>query len=247
MVIFWYNEFMNTPLTERGLVVGLTGGIGSGKSTVAQKFKELGAGVVDADVVSDEVMLRGTETYEEIVRYWGKAILNDQKEIDKGRLGEVVFPNDQPPGVKSEALKRLEAIKHPAISHEIDRRLEANLQLGNYAVLDSPLLLETGGEKKVHYVVVVDVSEETQRRRAEDREYEREREGKKRRNIEAIMAQQMDRQERIRLADFIINNNGPREEARREVALWHLTRFLPMHLTLQGKNDERSAQPDLEQ
>ncbi|MBI3494623.1 dephospho-CoA kinase [Candidatus Saccharibacteria bacterium] len=230
--------------TEPGLVVGLTGGIGSGKSTIANRFKELGVGIVDADVISDEVMLRGTEAYEEIVKYWGKAILNESREIDKGRLGEIVFPKDQPPGVKSAALQRLEAIKHPAIGHEVDRQLQANLRLGNYAILDSPLLLETGGEQRVHYVVTVDVNEATQRKRAEAREDERVAEGKKRRNVDAIIAQQMARTERNERSHFIVNNNGPIEESHRTVATMHFGRFLPMHLTMLGKNDEEPVKTD---
>ena len=232
---------MKQLFTEPGLVVGLTGGVGSGKSTIANRFNELGAGIVDADVISDEVMLRGTEAYREIVKYWGAAILNDDKEIDKGRLGEIVFPKGQQPGVKSEALKRLEAIKHPAIGQEVDRQLQANLRLGNYAILDSPLLLETGGDQKVHYVVVVDVNERTQRERANKREDDREAEGKKRRNVDAIIAQQMARQERNERSHFIVNNNGPIEDSHRTVATLHFGRFLPMHLTLLGRNDEEPA------
>lgn len=230
--------------SEPGLVVGLTGGIGSGKSTISNRFKELGAGVVDADVISDEVMLRGTEAYEEIVRFWGRAILDDDQEIDKARLGDVVFPKDQPPGVKSEALKRLEDIKHPAIGQEIDRQLQANLRLGNYAILDSPLLLETGGEQRVHYVVTVDVNQRTQRQRAEAREDEREAEGKKRRNVDAIIAQQMTRQVRINRSDFVINNNGPLAESYRTVATLHFGRFLPMHDTILARNDEEPVKTD---
>ncbi len=119
-------------------VIGLTGGIGSGKSTVAAFLAELGAAVIDADRVGHEVLSRGSEAWQQVVATFGRQILNPDGEIDRSRLGGIVFGN---PG----ALSKLNSIMHPPIGEMVAARLKQYRQQGvAVVVIDAPLLIEAG-------------------------------------------------------------------------------------------------------
>ncbi len=136
-------------------LVGLTGGIASGKSTVAARFVERGAELIDADDVAREVTLPGTDAWREIVEAFGEDVLDDEGFIDRPRLGRLVF---------ADARKRatLNEITHPRIAASIADRLEVLAALDGVVVVDVPLLVELGVERGYDAIVVVATHEETQ-------------------------------------------------------------------------------------
>ncbi|MDF2957206.1 MAG: Dephospho-CoA kinase [Candidatus Alkanophagales archaeon MCA70_species_1] len=195
------------------LRVGLTGGIASGKSLVAKFFMELGAYVIDYDVLSREVVRPGTEAWWRIVETFGKEILRRDLTIDRKKLGDIVFADHS-------KLRKLEEIVHPAISEEGERRLAALEKLDPEAIviLDIPLLIEkmlasspTAEKLKLDKIIVVYVSEETQLRRLCERDGISEEEA--RRRIRA----QLPLKEKLKYADFVIDNEGSIEDTRRQV------------------------------
>ena len=187
--------------------VGLTGGIGSGKSTVASLLKERGATVIDADAIARQVVEPGSETLAELVAEFGDRILRDDGSLNRGELAAIAFADRI-------ATERLNEIMHPAIKAETVRLLSA---AGDSAIVihDMPLLLETGQQDLVDMVVVVDVPEEVQRERAVGQR------GLSLDDVERRMAAQVIRSERLARADVVIDNSGPREDTARQVdALW---------------------------
>ena len=129
-------------------LIGLTGGIASGKSTVADRFVHHGAELIDADVIAREVTQPGTDAYRDIVEHFGRAVLDDDGFIDRAALGEIVF---------SEPAQRavLNGITHPPILAEIADQLELLVAFDGCVVLDVPLLVETDADRKYDAVVVV--------------------------------------------------------------------------------------------
>ena len=187
--------------------VGLTGGIGSGKSTVASLLKERGATVIDADAIARQVVEPGSETLAELVAEFGDRILRDDGSLNRGELAAIAFADRI-------ATERLNEIMHPAIKAETVRLLSA---AGDSAIVihDMPLLLETGQQDLVDMVVVVDVPEEVQRERAVGQR------GLSLDDVERRMAAQVIRSERLARADVVIDNSGTREDTARQVdALW---------------------------
>jgi dephospho-CoA kinase len=179
------------------LVVGLTGGIGSGKSAVADAFAALGAPVVDADLIAHELSAPGRAGHEAIVAAFGASVLAPDGTIDRARLRERVFADDG-------ARARLEAALHPPIRAEIARRVAA--WRAPYGILVVPLLLERGGVSRlVDRVLVVDAPEEAQVRRVGLRS------GLDPAQVRAIMATQLARRERLAQADDVLDNSGPHE------------------------------------
>ena len=177
-------------------VVGITGGIGSGKSAVTDHLEKLGITVVDADKVARVVVEPGTPGLAAIAEHFGTDILLADGDLDRAALREIVFDNPDERGV-------LEGITHPRIRHEIARQLtEAS---SPYVVLSSPLLLESGQNTFADYVVVVDVPEEVQLRRTMARDDNSET------LVKQIMAAQLDRQTRLSRADTSIMNDGSLE------------------------------------
>lgn len=175
------------------LLVGLTGGIGSGKSTVAEKFRALGAGYVDADIVAREVVAPGTEALDAIVARFGASILQADGSLDRAALRQCIFSD---PAAKL----WLEQLLHPLIREELF--LQLRILNTPYAILVAPLLLENGLDKFCDRVLLVDVSEQTQLTRTMARDQN---------NVEqvkAIMAAQLGRQQKLAVADDIIDNNG---------------------------------------
>lgn len=136
-------------------LVGLTGGVASGKSTVAELFAKQGAEVIDADVVARQVVEPGTDAYRKIVEHFGDAILDDEGFIDRPALGAIVFGDDRQRAVLNE-------ITHPPILATIADRLELLVAFDGCVVLDVPLLVEMDSDRRYDAVVVVATSEQTQ-------------------------------------------------------------------------------------
>jgi dephospho-CoA kinase len=173
--------------------VGLTGGIASGKSTVADYLGKLGANVIDTDVIAREVVEPGQPALNEIKREFGDSVLRDDGTLDRPAMRRIIFSDD-------EARRRLEAILHPRIR---ERALTlAATERGAYQVLVVPLLVESPLRDEVDRVLVVDCAEDTQIRRLMARDGESE--GGARR----ILASQATRDERLAIADDVINNDA---------------------------------------
>ena len=177
-------------------VIGLTGGIGSGKSTVSQFMVELGTVLIDADKVGHEAFKPDTEPWREVVAAFGQQILTPEGEIDRGKLGKIVF--DSP-----ESLAQLNRIMHPRIYDMVKARLEEHRQRGvDVVVIEAPLLLEAGWTQLVDEIWVVIASEATVLKRTEERS------GLSEPEILARIRSQMSNDERVKHADVVINNDG---------------------------------------
>lgn len=191
-------------------VYGLTGGIGTGKSTVAQLLAEKGAVIIDADAIAREVVAPGSDGLVEIVRHFGTDVLEPDGALNRTKLGEIVFGDP-------EKRKRLEGITHPRIFRHIGVRVAAAADEGREVViLDVPLLYETGATKAaVEKVIVAYAPRAVQEARVAARD------PLLPEQIQARIAAQMDIEEKRRLADYVIDNSGTLEDTRRQVdALW---------------------------
>ncbi len=187
-------------------VVGITGGIGSGKSAVTDHLETLGITVVDADKVARVVVEPGTNGLTAIAEHFGKDILLADGDLDRAALRKIVFDNP-------DERKVLEGITHPRIRDEIARQLSQ--ATSPYVVLSSPLLLESGQNTFADYVVVVDVPEEVQLRRTMARDDNSEA------LVKQIMAAQLDRQTRLSRADTSITNDATLEVLYQRVNVLH--------------------------
>ena len=190
-------------------VIGLTGGIASGKSTVARILARLGAAVVDADQLAREAVLPGTPAHEAIVAAFGPAILQHDGTLDRTALGRLVFADP-------EARRRLEAITHPAIRALAEQHLSALRKAGTQFVLYvAPLLIEARATDRVDEIWVVYADRETQLARLMTRD------GLSRQEAEQRLAAQMPMEEKARYGSVVIDNRGPPDELEREVTrLW---------------------------
>jgi dephospho-CoA kinase len=183
--------------------VGLTGGVASGKSSVAAILRELGATIIDGDVLAREVVERGTPGLDRVVAAFGTQILTSDGDLDRPRLGTIVF-ND------ADRRKELEAIVHPLI-FERYAALEAATGPDDLVVHDIPLLAETGRAGEFDAVIVVDVPDETRiERMLRDRGWTRE-------DAESRIASQAGREDRLAIATHVIDNSGTREQLRGRV------------------------------
>jgi len=183
------------------LIIGLTGGIGSGKSTVAKLFSAKGVTVVDADQCSRIVVEPGQPALADIQKRFGKNILLPDGTLDRPQLRKIIFEN---PSDK----KWLEQLLHPLIFAEILQQLEK--APGTYAILESPLLIEAGQSAICERTLVVDVTEEEQIKRAIKRD------NNSKELIEAIMKTQACRSDRLAKADDVIDNNNSNLEGLEE-------------------------------
>jgi dephospho-CoA kinase len=188
------------------MIIGVTGGIGSGKSEVTRRFQALGIHVVDADQVAREVVELNSPALEAITLHFGKNILTTMGTLDRAKLRSIIFSN---PAEKT----WLEKLLHPIINTEINRQLQAAKSV--YVILVSPLLLETKQDKLVDRVLVVDASEASQIDRAQKRD------GTTSEQINAIMATQLSRNKRREKANDLIENNGDILELDRQVKNMH--------------------------
>lgn len=182
-------------------VIGLTGGIGSGKSLAAEYFADHGALVIDADQLARAVIERGTTGFDEVVAVFGDSILKNG-EIDRRALGELIFRD---PDLKL----KLEAIIHPRVRSEFEEAV-ASLTPDQTLVYEIPLLFETGGVNRFDIVITVEAPM--------DKRIERLREkGLYPSEIEARIAAQASREERVSIADFLIENSGSKDDLLRHV------------------------------
>jgi dephospho-CoA kinase len=187
------------------LIVGLTGGIGAGKSTVANMFAQLGALTIDADQLARQAIEKGSPGFNEVVSAFGQEILDDG-EIDRQRLGTIVFKD-------AAKRKQLEAIVHPRVQEALANKIKS-LSPGDILIYEIPLLVETGAAKKFDYVITVESDIENRLDRLFERGLE---EDEAQRRIDAQASQS----ERETVADFVIVNDGERADLFGEVAkLW---------------------------
>lgn len=190
-------------------IVGLTGGIGCGKSAVAAALAERGARVIDADVLAREAVAPGSPALAAIRARFGPAVFAPDGSLDRAALGRLVFQD-------TEARRALNAIVHPEVARLARARMEALEQEGAPVIVyDVPLLYENGLDRALGAVIVVTAPPEVQRARI------RARDGLPDAEIEARIAAQMPLEEKVRRATWIIDNGGTLEETRAQVeALW---------------------------
>jgi len=188
------------------LVVGITGGIGSGKSAVTRCFEQQGITVVDADVVARLIVEPGTPALAAIAAHFGAAILQADCSLDRAALRSRVFSNE-------DERRWLEQLTHPLIGKEILEQINASRS--PYTILSSPLLLDTSQKTLVDCVVVVDVPEALQLQRTMQRD------GNDEAQVRRIMAAQMSRADRLERADIVIDNSRSLEELDSQVDELH--------------------------
>ena len=186
-------------------LVGLTGGIASGKSTVAEILKRQGAAIINADVLAREVVEPGHQAWTEIVNTFGIAVLQPDRTLDRQKLRAIIF--DDP-----DARKKLESIIHPQVRALAEQRIREHAAAG-YAVIvyEVPLLFEGNLQEWLRPVILVACDVDTQRNRLQSRD-----------NLSAAQAQkhidaQMSLEAKRRLADYVIENNGSLEDLKRQV------------------------------
>jgi len=201
------------------LIIGLTGGICSGKSTVAALFSELGVPVIDSDLIARELVEPGQPALQEITSQFGSEVLDDDGKLDRTRLRNRIFSHTQD-------RKQLEAILHPRIRERMTTLTrDSNAP---WCIQVIPLLIETGQLQDVDRVLVVDTSEADQKKRLAQRD------NSSSEQIRAILASQTDRQQRLQQADDIIKNDGSLDELRKQVITIH------RKYTLLSQNDRQN-------
>ncbi|MCW8919428.1 MAG: dephospho-CoA kinase [Gammaproteobacteria bacterium] len=188
------------------LRIGLTGGIGSGKSTVCTIFRELGVPVIDSDEIARELVVPGSVALQQITARFGPQVLRNDGSLDRQRMRDLVF--DDP-----DKRQQLEAILHPLIRQEMERQI-ARLH-APYLILAIPLLLEKGWQQQLDRVLVIDCNEELQRQRATRRD------GSPAHTIDRIIASQIERNTRLAAADDCIDNSGSLASLRTQVEMLH--------------------------
>jgi len=184
------------------LSVGLTGGIGSGKSEVLKRLKAHGATVVDADLAARRVVEPGTDGYDAVVKEFGSEVVGPDGALDRAKLGAVVFADP-------ERLAALNGIVHPRVGALMAEWADAAPQ-GGIVVYDIPLLVEGGADRGYAAVIVVDADEEVRYARLLANR------GMSREDAAARMAAQASRQDRLAAADYVIANNGSLEDLDQE-------------------------------
>ena len=190
------------------LVVGLTGGIGSGKSTVSTMLAAKGAVVVDADAITRELQRAGTAVFDAMVERFGPGIVGADGALDRPAVADIVF-ND------ADALADLNAIVHPAVGAEIMRRMGDLGESDEIVVLDVPLMVESTNAYPVGGLLVVDVDPEVAVKRLVTLR------GMREHDVRARMARQARREERVARADFVIHNDGSLDDLAPQVdAAW---------------------------
>jgi dephospho-CoA kinase len=186
-------------------VIGLTGGIGSGKSTVARYLAGLGAAVMELDKTGHEVLKSGGQAFKRVVNEFGEEILNSRGEIDRARLAKIVFKDP-------EALARLNRITHPAIDKIIDERLAEYRRQGvKVVVLEAAAMLEAGKAGQADEIWATTAPEATVLRRLGERS------GYSRAESRARIRSQMSDEERIKRADVVIDTGGSLDEVKARV------------------------------
>lgn len=196
------------------ILVGLTGGIGSGKSTVSELLARRGAVIIDADRITRDLQRPGEPLLDELVAAFGGDIVDSTGALDRVELARRVFGD-------AEQLKKLNAIVHPAVGREMTRQLAEQKETSNVVVLDIPLLVENPREGLCGTIVVDLPIEVAVSRLVEFR-------GMSREDAEARVSRQATRDERLAIADRVVDNSGSREELENQIdAIWKWARSLP--------------------
>ena len=204
------------------ILVGLTGGIGSGKSSVSALLAEHGAVIIDADAITRELQQPGAPLLAEIAAAFGPDVIDGEGALDRAAVAAKVFGD-------ADALKRLNAIVHPAVGREMAARLDAQRDTGNVVVLDIPLLVENPRAGLCGTIVVDLPTELAVERLVEFR-------GMSRHDAEARISRQATREQRIAIADRVIDNSGTVDDLRRQVDdVWNWVRALPAAESDAGK------------
>jgi dephospho-CoA kinase len=188
------------------VLIGLTGGIGSGKSAVCREFERLGVPIVDADIVSREVVEPGSDGLRAVVEFFGDEILDSQGLLDRARLRQLIFDDE-------EKRVTLESILHPKIHDRIREQLDAIET--PYSIMCVPLLVEKHGYENIDRILVVDCPVEIQILRVMKRD------NLTRERVGSIMRTQATREQRLRLADDIVENASGIESLRKPVQILH--------------------------
>jgi dephospho-CoA kinase len=191
---------------SRPLRIGLTGGIASGKSTVADMFADLGIAVIDTDIIAREVVQPGQPALIEIRSIFGDSVFNADGTLDRSALRQRIFASD-------DARKQLEAILHPLIRAETIQR--TNAANGSYIVIVVPLLADSPLREHIDRILVVDCDEATQIERLLERDAESEDQARR------ILAAQASREQRLKIADDVIHNNSTVEAISTQVSAIH--------------------------
>jgi len=192
------------------LVVGLTGGIGSGKSLAAQFFAELGALVIDADQLARDAIERGSDGFDQLIATFGDSILTNGL-VDRRALGDLVFRD-------KDAKQKLEEIIHPIVRKEFEEAVQS-LTDGEILIYEIPLLFETKAMERFDYIVSIEANLELRKERLLEK-------GLRISEIESRIASQATRDERVSIADQVFENNGSEDELLRSVEnLWELLKM----------------------
>lgn len=202
---------------QRPFIVGLTGGIASGKSTVSRAFAELGATIIDADIIARELVQAPSETLDKIVAHFGSEMRLANGELNRGQLRQCIF-ND------AKARVWLNELMHPQIKSTIAQHI-INHHREPYLVLVIPLLTESGGYEMIDFTLVVDCDSACQKERLIQRD-----------KIDSALAQQMidaqaTREQRLAIADGVIHTDTSLEDTMKQVASWH-QKFMQRDLLL---------------
>ena len=188
------------------LIIGLTGGIGSGKSVASDKFKSLGIVVVDADVASRTVVEPGKPALKEIQDHFGSGIITTEGKLDRNKLREIIATD-------AEERKWLESVLHPKIGEQITKEISESTSV--YTLFVAPLLLETNSQEMCSRVVVVDVPKDVQIQRTAKRDKVSSNQ------VEQMVAAQMKREKRLEKADDVLLNSGTIEDLEKQVEELH--------------------------
>ena len=210
------------------VVIGVTGGVGTGKSTVARMFRERGAVVLDADAVAHDAIEPGRPAWRDIVRAFGREVVRPDRRIDRKRLAAVVFADRR-------RRKRLEAIIHPRVLRRMAQEVRRLRRGGRCraVVLEVPLMVETGAQRLVDALVVVTAPRAVQRERLK-RAY-----GWSQQEVDARIAAQWDLAAKVALADHVIDNSDGAEATRTQVEqLWN--RLVPARRTPRSSTSPHS-------
>jgi len=191
---------MNSPVTG-SLLIGLTGGIASGKSTVLQHLRQAGYSVIDADKLGHKVLEQGNSGYNKVVKCFGNEILNPDGSVNRTALGRIVFVN-------AEKLKQLNEISHPIIAEMIQKKFQKSVSDSNGGIvfLEAALLIEANWHKVCDHIWVVSLDPSVALRRLQERDNLSETEAKLR------VGAQLDQEERLAYADVVLQNEGTPEE-----------------------------------
>ena len=195
-------------------IVGLTGGFGSGKSFVASLFKRLGAKVVDADKLGHKALKKGSAAYKRVVAAFGEDVLFPDLSINRKALAGIVFANRK-------KLAKLNRIVHPGIIRDVVKRIESCAK-SEVLIVDAPLICETNITGLMNVLIVVKASKRNQIERCSKKL------GMKEKDVRRRIVAQMPLNRKIRMADYVVDNNGTKEDAKKQVRkIWQELKVCP--------------------